>query len=431
VFELVVVLSLTALNGLFSLSELAVVSARKARLKAMAEAGRSGARAALALQDDPGRFLSTVQIGITLVGIVAGAFSGAAMGGKVTAFLETYGVPDNIADPLGYGAVIAFITYLSVVLGELVPKHLALGNTEAIACAVAPLMTLVSKVAAPVVLFLDLSTKVFMAMLGRSAGSDSAVTEEEINTIMAEAESAGVIETDERKMISGVMRLSDQGVRGIMTPRTDVDWIDLSDSEEAIRELLINTNQSRLPVTESDPDAMIGVVQARDLLAAALSGQPLDVRAHVRQVPVIPDTVEALDALTVLQGSDVPMALVHDEYGHFEGLVTPADVLDAIAGAFRSDDNMEEPDAVQREDGSWLIAGSMRAFTLEERLGVSLPEDRTYDTVAGLVIDTLRSMPETGDVTVAYGWRFEVVDMDGRRIDKVLVSRAKAEAEAA
>jgi len=431
VFELLVVLSLTVLNGIFSLSELAIVSARKARLKGMAEAGSSGARAALALQENPGRFLSTVQIGITLVGVLAGTSAGDSIGGNVTDFLLPLGVPEGLSKGAGTVIAVAFITYLSVVVGELVPKHLALGNTEGFACLMARPMTIVSKVSAPVVWLLDASTKVILTLMGKRSGPESAVTEEEVKTIMAEAETAGVLEADERKMISGVMRLGDQGVRGIMTPRTDVDWIDLSDTEEAIRKLLINTKQSRLPVTESDPDAMLGVVQARDLLAAALSGKPLNVRDHVIQVPVVPDTIEALDALTVLQQSDVPMALVHDEYGHFEGLVTPADVLDAIAGAFRSDEDASGSEAFQREDGSWLIAGSMRAFILEEKLGIKLPEDRTYDTVAGLVIDVLRSMPETGDRADAYGWRFEVVDMDGRRIDKVLVSRIGAAAEPA
>lgn len=428
--EFAVLLLLTLLNGMFSLSELAIVSARKARLKTMADAGSSGASAALALQENPGRFLSTVQIGITLVGVVAGASSGEAIGSILRDFMVPLGISAEIAGNAGTIIAVALITYLSVVIGELVPKHLALRNTEALACIVARPMTLVSKVSAPVVWLLDASTRVIMALLGKQAGTEAAVTEEEIKTIMAEAETAGVIEEDERKMISGVMRLSDQGVRGIMTPRTDVDWIDLSDTEDAIRSLLIGTKQSRLPVTEGDPDAMIGVVQARDLLSAALSGKDLDIRAHILEVPVVPDTIEALDALTVLQGCEVPMALVHDEYGHFEGLVTPADILDAIAGAFRSDDNASEPEAVQREDGSWLISGSMQAFLLEEKIGIKLPDDRTYETVAGLVIDALRSMPKTGDKVEALGWSFEVVDMDGRRIDKVLVSKDASVAEA-
>jgi putative hemolysin len=425
--ELIIALALIALNGLFSLSELAVVSARKVRLMTMAEAERPGARTALALAEEPGRFLSTVQIGITLVGILAGAFSGAALGERLQDILARWGMPVWLADPLGYGLVIAVITYLSVVLGELVPKHLALRNTEAIACAIAPPMTLLSRVAGPVVGLLDTSTKLVFRLFGQSTESASAITDEEIKTIVAEAETAGVIETDERKMISGVLRLGDRVVRGIMTPRTDVDWIDLEDTAFDVRETLIKTPHSRLPVAEGEQDNMIGVVQARELLAAFLADHPLDIRAHVRLAPVIPDTLNALDALDVLRQAEVPMALVHDEYGHFEGVVTPADILDAIAGAFRSDESTAEPEAIQREDGSWLLAGWMPADEMAEQLGIVLPAGRDYETVAGLVIGKLRHLPSTGEAIETLGWRFEVVDLDGRRIDKVLASRSDSD----
>jgi putative hemolysin len=429
VLELAIVAFLIVLNGLFSLSELAIVSSRKARLKTMAEAGRPGATTALALAEDPGRFLSTVQIGITLVGILAGTYSGAALGDRLGNILIGYGLSEGVAEPLGYGLVVAIITYLSVVIGELVPKNLALSNTEGIACAVAPMMALVSKVAAPVVWLLDASTRLVFRLLGRSTGSDSAVTEEEIRTIVAEAETAGVIETDERKMISGVLRLGDRAVRGVMTPRTDVDWIDLDDDEFDIREILINSPHSRLPVAEGHPDNMLGVVQARELLAASLRDESLDIRKHIRKAPIIPDTLDALDALEVLRQAEVPMALVHDEYGHFDGVVTPADILDAIAGAFRSDEGEAEPEAVQREDGSWLLAGWMPADEMAEQLGITLPERRNYETVAGLVIGELQHLPNAGEAVETLGWRFEVVDMDGRRIDKVLALPIMREAD--
>jgi putative hemolysin len=427
VLELGIAFLLILLNGLFALSELAIVSARKARLKTMADSGRSGASTALRLAEEPGRFLSTVQIGITLVGVLAGAFSGAALGAMLTQILLDQGVPERAAEPLGYGLVIGSITYLSVVVGELVPKHLALKNAEGIACAMAPLMALISRVAAPVVWLLDASTKLIFRLLGQSTESESAVTEEEIKTIMAEAETAGVIETDERKMIAGVMRLGDRAVRGVMTPRTDVDWIDLDDDEFDIRETLINTPHSRLPVAEGHPDNMLGVVQARELLAASLRDEPLDIRKHIRKAPIIPDTLDALDALEVLRQAEVPMALVHDEYGHFDGVVTPADILDAIAGAFRSDEGEAEPEAVQREDGSWLLAGWMPADEMAEQLGIPLPERRNYETVAGLVIGELQHLPNAGEAVETLGWRFEVVDLDGRRIDKVLASRIETQ----
>ena len=426
--ELVIALALIVLNGVFALSELAVVSARKPRLKIMADAGRLGARTALALAEEPGRFLSTVQIGITLVGILAGAFSGAALSGRFDEVLEGWGIPTRVAEPLAYVLVLGFITYLSVVIGELVPKNLALKNPEGIACTLAPPMALLSRLAGPVVWFLDASTKVVFRLLGGGTASASAITDEEIRTVVAEAETAGVIETDERQMISGVLRLGDRAVRAIMTPRTDVDWIDLEDPAFDIRERMIKTPHSRLPVAEGAQDNMVGVVQARELLAAFLADRPFDIRASIRSAPVIPDTLNALDALDILRKSDVPMALVRDEYGHFEGIVTPADILDAIAGAFRSDEGGAEPEAVQRQDGSWLLAGWMPADEMADQLGIALPERRDYETVAGLVISEVQHLPEVGEAVETFGWRFEVVDLDGRRIDKVLASRVIAEA---
>jgi putative hemolysin len=284
-------------------------------------------------------------------------------------------------------------------------------------------MTIVSRASAPVVSPRDASTKAIFRLFGVRTEPDAPVTEQDIKTLVAEAETAGVIETDERKMISGVLRLGDRAVRGVMTPRTAVDWIDLNDPEDEIRLALTLTRHTRLPVAQGDPDNMLGVVQSRELLAALLKSEPLDLRRRVRRAPVIPDTVNALDVLNTLRQSEVPIALVHDEYGHFEGIVTPADILDAIAGAFRSDALTEEGEAVQRADGSWLLAGSMPADEIADQLGIILPTNRDYETVAGLVISELHHLPETGEIVETLGWRFEVVDMDGRRIDKVLATR--------
>lgn len=426
VTELVIVAALILLNGLFALSELAVVSARHPRLKAMALAGRSGARAALALAADPGRFLSAVQIGITLIGIVNGAFSGEAFGADASAGLQAIGVPERIAGPLGYGLVIAAITYLSVIIGELVPKTLALRNAEGIACAVAPAMTMFARAARPAVWLLDASTRLVFRVFGQTTESEARVTDEEIRTLISEAESAGVIETGERQMIAGVMRLADRAVVGLMTPRTDVDWIDVTAPEDAIKRRLIATTHSRLPVGEGSSDALIGVVQTRTLLADLLAGKALDVRAAMRSAPIIPETTDALDVLAILRNAEVPMALIHDEYGHFEGLVTPADILEAIAGVFRSDSAENEPYATERDDGSWLFAGSMPVDEMADTIGLALPEQRAYETVAGFVLSHLQHLPKTGERIDAGGWRFEVVDLDGRRIDKVLASRVPA-----
>jgi putative hemolysin len=278
-------------------------------------------------------------------------------------------------------------------------------------------------VAHPVVRLLDASTRLIFRLLRIANEPESAVTEEEVRSIVAEAEAAGAIETEERDMISGVMRLADKSVRGLMTPRPEVEWIDLDLGEEGIRTILLATRHSRLPVGRGGPDAMIGVLQVRELMAPLLSGHKLDIGPLVRQAPIIPDTLDSVEALARLRSAEVPMALVHDEYGHFEGLVTPADVLDAIAGAFRSDEEEGEDEAVRREDGSWLIAGWMPADEMADLVGLRLPANRDYETVAGLVIAALKRLPKAGECVEAFGWRFEVVDLDGRRIDKVIATK--------
>jgi putative hemolysin len=422
--EVLVVVALILLNGVFALSELAVVSSRHPRLKALVASGRRGARRALALAADPGRFLSTIQIGITLVGVVNGAYSGEAFGVHAAEALRRNGIPDAVAKPLGFGAVLAVITYLSVIIGELVPKHVALRNPERIACAVAPFMTYLSRFAAPAVWLLDASTRLAFRLFGHTTEREERVTEEEIKTLVAEAESAGVLESDERQMIAGVMRLGDRAVRGLMTPRTGVDWVDIAASEDDIKQRLITTPHSRLPVGDGTPDNVLGVVQSRELLAAILAGKAFEVRPHVRKAPIIPETTDALDALSILREAEVPMALVVDEYGHFEGVVTPADILEAIAGVFRSDAGAE-PHAVERGDGSWLLAGAMPVDEMADQIGIVLPEIRQYQTVAGFVLAHLQRLPTTGAVFETHGWRFEVVDLDGRRIDKVLATRAR------
>ncbi len=402
--ELAIAVALIALNGVFALSELAVVSARKSRLRSMAEARRSGAAAALALAEEPGRFLSTVQIGITLIGILSGVVSGAALGDRLADILTEAGLTRSLADTLGYGLVIGVITYLSVIVGELVPKHLALRDPEGVACLVAPGMRLVSRAAMPAVWLLDASTRAVFRLIGQETESASAVTQEEIRALVAEAETAGVIETGERKMIAGVLRL-------VATE---------------IRALLLDSPHSVLPVIDGNPDDVVGVVQVRRLIGPLASGAPLDLRQHVHAAPVVPDTIDALEALERLQAAPVPMALVHDEYGHFDGVVTPADILDAIAGAFHSE--AAEPEAVQRADGSWLIAGWMPVDEMADQLGLRLEASRAYETAAGLIIHALQRIPETGETCEIAGWRFEVVDLDGRRVDKILATRLAEEA---
>lgn len=421
--EIAIVVVLICVNGLLAMSELAIVSSRPARLKTMIDRNVKGAGRALALGANPGRFLSTVQIGITLVGVLSGAFSGATLGLRLTNLLLAMGVPEGAADALGVGVVVAVITYASLIIGELVPKQIALRDPEGVAVKIAPAMTVLSKVALPLVFLLDISGKSVLWLLGQRGESEEKVTDEEIKMLVAEAEHHGTIESDERRMIAGVMRLGDRAVRAVMTPRTEVDWLNLQWDEATCRKMLMETQHSRLPAGENSVDAMIGVVQTRDILAAMLAGQGFEPRRHVRPAPIVHDQADALDVLTTLRESEVPVALVHDEYGHFEGIVTPADILEAITGVFRADLDEEDEQAVKRDDGSWLLAGYMQADEMADLLGVDLPENRDYETVAGYVLSYLHHLPATGETVNAQGWRFEVVDLDGRRIDKVIASK--------
>ncbi|KQU78754.1 DNA-binding protein [Mesorhizobium sp. Root695] len=422
--EIAIVVVLICVNGLLSMSELAIVSSRPARLKAMIDRGINGAGRALELGSNPGKFLSSVQIGITLVGVLSGAFSGATLGERLARFLASTGMRENLADPLGVGIVVAIITYFSLIVGELVPKQIALRDPERVAARAAPAMTILATVSAPLVFLLDFSGRAILWLLGQRGESEEKVTDEEIKMLVAEAEHHGTIESDERRMIAGVMRLGDRAVRAVMTPRTEVDWINLQSDESAIRKLLMETQHSRLPAGDGGVDVMVGVVQTRDVLAAMLAGRVLDPRRHVRAAPIVYDQADALDVLQKLKESDVPMALVHDEYGHFEGIVTPADILEAITGVFRADtDAGDEENAVKREDGSWLLAGYMQADEMADILGIDLPENRDYETVAGYVLAHMHHLPATGECVDAQGWRFEVVDLDGRRIDKLIATR--------
>ncbi|MBU0554353.1 MAG: hemolysin family protein [Alphaproteobacteria bacterium] len=418
-----IVLALIALNGVFAMSELAIVSARKPRLESMARAGKHGARAAMGLSMDPGRFLSTVQIGITLIGILAGAYSGDKLGGPLGAIFASLGVTPNIAENAGFAVAIVATTYVSLIIGELVPKQLALRNPEPLACFVAPFMIMLARIAAPVVWVLDQSSElIFKLMRLKREGSDH-VTAEELQLIVAEASRHGVIEESERAIISGVVRLADRPVREVMTPRRDIDWLDADADPSELREKLLATPHTRLPVAQGSVEDIIGVVQARDVMSALFRGEALDLRVLMRPVSIVPDQVDAMDALNRLREADVPMVMVHDEYGHFEGIVTPADLMSAIAGEFASDSDLyTQPMVTEREDGSLLVSGQMAIDALAERIDLDLSEDRDYATVAGFALAVLRRLPEEGEFFSEQGWRFEIVDMDGRKIDKLLVS---------
>lgn len=419
--EILIVVVLTVINGVLAMSELAVVSSRPARLKVLSDQGSKGAATAIRLAENPGRFLSTVQIGITLVGVLSGAFSGATLGARLSEWLGMQGLSNTVADALGVGTVVVLITYLSLIVGELVPKQIALRDAERVAARVAPTMALIAKVASPLVWLLDASGRLMLALLGQKGEPEETVTEEEVRTIIAEAETAGVLERDEREMISGVMRLADRSARALMTPRREVEVIDLSDPIEEIRGQVRATRRNRLPVQDGEADSIIGIIEMKELFEA-LADDKVELRSLVREAPVVLDTTGALDVLRAIRATHVHMALVFDEYGHFEGIITSSDVLEAITGAFQDEDE-EEPAIVPRADGSFLVAGWMQVDEFSHELGIHVPRDADYQTVAGFVLAEMNRLPNVGESFEKGHWRFEVVDLDGRRIDKLLVSR--------
>ncbi|ACM26327.1 hemolysin family protein [Agrobacterium sp. SHOUNA12C] len=425
--EISIVVLLTILNGVLAMSELAVVSARPARLKVLADQGSRGARLAIRLIEHPGRFLSTVQIGITLVGVLSGAFSGATLGARFTNWLVTQGMSQGLADALGVGTVVVAITYLSLIVGELVPKQIALRAPETVASKVAPAMTVLSKLALPLVWLLDASGRLVLSLLGQSGKGSDGVTDEEIKTILAEAQSAGVIESEESAMISGVMRLADRTARALMTPRREVELIDVDDSAEEIRTQLHRTNRSQLPVRRGSSDEVLGVLFVKDYYDAMSTDGRADIKALTREVPVVSDLATANTVIQMIRTSPTDMVLVFDEYGHFEGVVTSGDIMEAIMGVFQTEHG-EEPAIARRDDGSYLVSGWMPIDEFSEFMNIPLDEDAEYQTVAGLVLEELKHLPELGESFSRNGWRFEVIDLDGRRIDKLLLSPEKTEA---
>lgn len=425
--DVLIIAGLILLNGLFSMSELAIVSARPARLRMAADRGNRGARVALALAADPGKFLSTVQIGITLVGIIAGAYSGASLGGPMGERLAALGVPLRWAPEAGFAIVIAATTYFSLVVGELVPKQVALRAAEPIAMLASVPMALVARITAPFVWLLDRSSAFLLRVMGVRHKGEHALTAEELQMVIAEATRSGAIEEDERQIMTGIMRLADRPVRELMTPRTELDTIERRASEEDIRAAIKDSPHSLLPVADGSPDNIVGVVKVKEVLATLLAGKKLQLHRLLRKAEIIPDQLDAMDALRLLQGSEVAMALVHDEYGHLEGVVTPADLLAAIVGNFASyQDEGDEPLLVEREDGSLLVAGALPADALIDRLGIELPEGRDYATAAGYALSVLKKLPQEGEWFTDQDWRFEVIDMDGRKIDKLLASRIES-----
>lgn len=423
VVEVVVVLSLVLANGMFAASEMAVVSSRKARLRRQAEAGDRGAAAALELAEDPNRFLSTVQIGITLVGTLAGVVGGATLGGNLAAWLRQSRPLGPYAEMLGLGLVVVGITFFSLVLGELVPKRLALGRPERLAALAARPLRALSRAAVPAVRVLGGATEAVLWLLGARGIQAPPVTDEEVTGLMREGARAGVFFEAEQEMVRRVLRLGDRQARALMTPRSEVVWIDVADPPEEVRRKVTFSPHSQFPVCEGSLDRVVGLLRAKDLLTQGLSGRPPDLRGLLRMPLLVYEGALVLDVLETFRRTGTHVALALDEYGMVEGLITTNDVLEALVGCLpTAGADRAEPRAIQRADGSWLLDGSLAIDELREHVPLEEVPRGSYQTLAGLVLQVLGRIPEESDHFDHGGFRFEVVDMDGRRVDKVLIT---------
>jgi putative hemolysin len=428
--QFIIILAMIIANGLFAMAEIAVVSARKARLQQRAEEGDSGAKIALELANSPGRFLSTIQIGITLVGILAGAFGGAIIAEQLAPQLNRIAWIAPHGGAASLFVVVLGITYLSLILGELVPKQIALNHAERIAAAVAPFMRALSWFGAPLVHLLSFSTQVVLRAFGIKPSEETSVTEEEIKLMIEQGTLEGVFEPTEQEMVERVFRLGDRTVNALMTPRPDVVWLDPSDPPEEVQKKITANSHSHYPVADGQIDRIIGLVNSKDLLSQNLSCRPIDLRSVLRPALFIPESMSALDVLERFKQKRMHIAFVIDEHGGFQGVVTTSDILEAIVGDIPMPDETEEADIIQRDDGSWLVDGKVLADDLKELLQVSeLPfeDENLYQTLGGLVMALMGRIPKSGDHLNWSGFRLEVMDMDGHRVDKVLIKALQPE----
>ncbi|BAY34949.1 putative hemolysin (plasmid) [Nostoc carneum NIES-2107] len=423
-FEILIILVLIIANGVFSMSEMAIVSARKVRLQQLANQGDAKARAALKLAESPNQFFSTIQIGITLIGILTGAFGGATIAEKLAVYVKLIPFLAAYSQPISFGLVVLIITYLSLIVGELVPKRLALNNPEAIAAFVAIPMRALAAIASPAVYLLSASTEMVLRVLGIRPSTEPQVTEEEIKILIEQGTEAGTFEEAEQDMVERVFRLGDRPVSAFMTPRPDIVWLDLEDSAEENREKMVDSAYSRYPVCQEGLDNVLGVIPVTDLLARSFKSEPLDLTVGLRQPVFVPESTRGLRVLELFKQTVTHMALVVDEYGVIQGLVTLNDIMSEIVGDVPADPSQDQPQAVQREDGSWLLDGMLpveeflEIFDMEEWQ----PDERgSYQTLGGFVITHLGRIPAAADHFEWQGMRFEVMDMDGNRVDKVLV----------
>jgi putative hemolysin len=427
-FELFAIFLLILANGVFAMSEIALVAARKSRLQAWAEKGNAKARAAVELAKDPNQFFSTVQIGITLVGILAGAFGGRTLARGLASYLAGVPALQAYSDAIAVGIVVAGITYFSVVFGELIPKRIALSHPETIAMLMAKPMRLLSRLSSPLVWLLTASTDLIFKLLGRRPPPESPVTDEEIKSLVQKGTAAGVFEASEQDMIEAVIGLGDKSARALMTPRTQIVWLSVNDSLERVREKITESGHSRFPVCRETLDDVIGITQAKDLLGSCLEGKRIDLSASVQQPVFVPRSLTALKVLEYIKRSGTHLVLVVDEYGGVEGLLTHHDVLEAIAGDIPFDETDTDQKAIQRPDGSWLVDGMLAIDEFKEIFHLdSLPGEKedAYQTLGGFLFTQMGRVPTVGDHFDWDSLRFEIVDMDGKRIDKVLVSHTQ------
>lgn len=429
--ELAVIFILLLINAFFSLSEMAIVSASKPILRQKAKQGDRRALTALRLSEDPGNFLSTVQVGITLVGTLAGTYGGATISDKIAPVFAAMPWVGAYADSVAVAAVVTGITYFSVIIGELIPKQLALGNAEALALFVAKPMSVLSKIAAPVVFLFEMSAHLFMRVTGMLSKSADEVTEAEVHAVLAEGAESGVIEKEEHDILRRIIGLGDRSVKSIMTHRTEVVSLDVNDSLEEIRREIEETRHSRYLVVEGDDRNVIGAVHARDILSSAIDPKVFSLRSLVKDIPAIPETSSCLKALETFKSTPMHIAIIVDEYGSTEGILTPSDLLEAIVGILPSNYDEHESALIrQREDGSYLIDGRTPIHEVELALELDAIEtEGHFETIAGYLVQELRKSPEEGDMLERFGYRFEVIDMDGRRIDKILLTRITARSE--
>ncbi len=424
-----ILLALLLGNGLFAMAEIAAVSARKVRLQRRAGQGDRQAQQALALIEEPEQFLSTVQIGITLIGIVAGAFSSASFAGPLVQVFNKVPFLRPLSESLAFGLVVIITTYLSLVLGELVPKQIALNDPEGIIRLLAAPMLSLSRITAPIARLLTISADGLVRLLGSNPSSEPPITEDELKVLIEQGTEAGVFENSERSMINNVFRLGDRRVDALMTPRPDIIWLDINDPLPDLQTKICAQTHSRFPVCDGDLDHVLGIVRTRDLLAQTWRGEPTNLRSVLQQPLFVPEHLPASRLLELFKNSPVHIALVLDEYGSVQGLVTLKNLLKALVGEIKAGSGYVEPPFIHRADGSWLVDGTVAMDEATVRLGLpAIPEQERhiYQTLAGFMLHHFDRIPHSGEVLTWHGWRFEVVDMDGLRIDKVLITPPSA-----